>query len=412
MKQIKLFFMLCLFCMISIAASAEDIPNNEIWYEASSKLPETTSTSSSGLHVNTFNTTIKSHTFSDGKGIIAFNSDLTLIGNNAFYKCYDLTCVTIPSSVTSIGDYAFEWCEGLTSVTIPNSVTFIGEGVFSHCSSLTSVTIPNSVTSIGEGVFSGCLGLTSVTIPNSVTSIGENAFSWCSGLTSVQIPNSVDSIGNYAFSNCLGLTSLTIPNSVISIGDYAFYKCIVSSFVNNSILNAKENNYWGAWVCDKNGLVIENNVVVCCAQWVTSIIIPNTVTSIRDGAFEDRSGLASIEIPNSVTSIGYRAFDGCSGLKSITVNWSRPLSITDNVFSGVDYDNCVLHVPKGTSMMYMVAPVWINFKNIQEIDAPDPTPTIRGDVNGDGVVDVADITEVAKIILTGKAKEEEDLEEW
>ena len=62
-------------------------------------------------------------------------------------------------------------------------------------------------------------------------------------------------------------------------------------------------------------------------------------------------------------------------------------------------------------MMYMVAPVWINFKNIQEIDAPDPTPSIRGDVNGDGVVDVADITEVAKIILTGKAKEEEDLEE-
>ena len=76
---------------------------------------------------------------------------VTSIGEHAFYYCYSLTSVTIPSSVTSIGNYAFGWCESLTSVTIPSSVTSIGNYAFGWCESLTSVTIPSSVTSIGVG---------------------------------------------------------------------------------------------------------------------------------------------------------------------------------------------------------------------------------------------------------------------
>ena len=93
--------------------------------------------------------------------------------------------LVIPSDVTSIGDYAFFGCSGLTSVTIPSSVTSIGDCAFEDCSGLTTITIPSSVTSIGEGAFAGCNGLTSVTIPSSVTSIGDYAFSGCSGLTSI-----------------------------------------------------------------------------------------------------------------------------------------------------------------------------------------------------------------------------------
>ena len=91
---------------------------------------------------------------------------------------------------------------------------------------------------------------------------------------------SVTSIGERAFSyHCYDVTSITIPNSVTSIGEYAF---------------------------------------ACCCN-LESITIPNSVTSIGEYAFYYCSGLTSITIPNSVTSIGSQAFAGCSGLNSIIV---------------------------------------------------------------------------------------------
>ena len=78
----------------------------------------------------------------------------------------------------------------------------------------------------------------------------------------------VKKIYNSAFNNCRGLTSVTIPNSVTSIGDYAFAYC----------------------------------------EGLTSVTIGNSVTSIGDQAFYGCSGLTKIEIPSSVTSIGEDAF--------------------------------------------------------------------------------------------------------
>ena len=150
---------------------------------------------------------------------------VTSIGYDAFLNCKGLTSVTIGNSVTSIGNYAFFNCSGLTSIEIPNSVTSIGDKAFKYCSGLTSVTIPNGVTSIGESAFDGCSSLTSIEIPNSVTSIGESTFNNCYGLTSVTIPNSVTSIGESAFLNCSGLTSVTIGNGIKSIGNEAFFRC-------------------------------------------------------------------------------------------------------------------------------------------------------------------------------------------
>ena len=254
----------------------------------------------------------------------------------------------------AISDYMFCRCN-LTSIKLPNSVTYIGRA-FSGCSGLTSVTIGNSVTSIGGYAFYGCSGLTSITIPSSVTSIGSNAFSGCSSLNAVRIsdlaawcnidflcdegkydylsnplvyanhlylndskveelviPDGVTEIKSGAFSMGKDITSLKIPNSVTSIGDNCFQYCNLSSL---EIPNSVTYVGWGSFKVNQN---------------MKSVVIPNSVTFIGGWAFCSCNALTSVTIPNSVTEIFEYTFEGCTGLNSAIIP-STVTSIGDNAF--------------------------------------------------------------------------------
>ena len=114
-------------------------------------------------------------------------------------------------------------------------------------------------------------------------------------------------IAHNAFSSCTSLTSVTIPNSVTSIGDYAFFSC--SSLTSITIPNSVTS--------------IGSSAFSRCSS-LTSITIPNSVTSIGSSAFFSCTSLTSVTIPNSVTSIGNEAFSSCTSLTSITI----PNSVT------------------------------------------------------------------------------------
>ena len=242
----------------------------------------------------------KLSTTTDGFVLYTDNTDVYLVAYAG-----DNTEILIPDNVTKIKAYAFCGCERLTNVTIPNSVTSIGSYAFDSCSKLTNVTIPNSVTSIGSYAFDSCSKLTNVTIPNSVTSIGYNAFSSCTQLKTagpIGSGSNIEfawetSIPNYAFEGCTSLTSIKIPNSITSIGVNAFCNC---------------TSLWGITI-PKSVTSIGSGAFYHCIR-LQSVTISDSVTTIGSKAFQSCEMLRSITIPESVTSIGSYAFSGCTGL--------------------------------------------------------------------------------------------------
>ena len=135
----------------------------------------------------------------------------------------------------------------------------------------------------------------------------------------IKFDGEVTKIGDYAFwyfDHHDIITTITIPNSVTSIGEGAF-----GEHINLTRINIPENV-----------TSIGSSAFYGCSS-LTSITIPDSVTSIGEDAFYGCSSLTSITIPDSVTSIGEWAFYLCSSLKSITIS-NSVTSIGDSAFRG------------------------------------------------------------------------------
>ena len=258
-------------------------------------------------------TSIGEYTFANCSGLtsVKIPNSITSISNGTFYNCTGLTSIIMPDCIKSIGSYAFDSCMELTNITIPESVISMGESAFGSCRKLVSVIISDGVTSIGNSAFSNCVALKSIIIPSSVKNIGKSAFGSCRELTSLTIYNSETSIGERAFRYCNKLTSITIPNGVKSLGNHAFYDCTNLREVHiNDIekwCNIDFNDMYS------NPLYYAHNLYLN-GEAVKEIVLPETVTEIKDYAFYNCTGLTKITIPESVTSIGNNAFTGCSDL--------------------------------------------------------------------------------------------------
>ena len=300
-----------------------------------------------------------------------------------------MTSVNIGNSVTTIENYTFEYCTALTNLTIGSSVTSIGISAFNGCSSLTSVSTPKSVTTIDDNAFANCSSLTNVSLPNSVTFIGYNAFKGCISLTSVNIPDSVIYIGDGAFWGCNLTGSLTIPNTVITIGDNAFRSCSNLTGIRvqsgNAVYDSRNN-------CNAIIETESNTLLYGCKK----TIIPNTVTNIKDYAFQGCSGLTNITIPNSVTSIGVYAFYGCD-LNKVTCISNTPPAAESDSFDYNSYNTATLYVPATSLNSYKYKIPWKNFKKIEAM--PE---YVTGDVDGDGHININDVTGLINILLSGE----------
>ena len=168
-----------------------------------------------------------------------------------------------------------------------------------------------------------------------VTSVGQEAFYYNSKITDVFIPEGITNIGMWAFRGCNKIKNVTLPSSVVSIGESAFYNnsgienmyyqgtlqslilLLCTDFADSSITRTVSHIY------------TKENVDIKALETIT---IPNGVTCIKDGAFQNCTSFVSIEIPESVNEIEGFSFSGCTSLNSIVI----PSSVTSIGYGAFD----------------------------------------------------------------------------
>lgn len=314
---------------------------------------------------------------------IALPSALQTLSSVTFYNCTALSEVTFPASLKTIESSAFSGCRNLSEVKLPASLTAIQSSVFHLCINLKTVSYDGSleqwsrITADNDVLGYSCPSLvmsdytaqfilvkngfldpppktvtitkytgteSTVILPSTinswpVTKIGEDAFQDNTTITSVTIPASVTEIGSNAFADCTNLTSvhyegdwsnLTIQSGNPAVQDAANAQLFDFAFTpdNTAVI---VNNYrckgTAADVtipsCYKGKPVTAINNAAFPNSAVTSVTIPDSITSIPDAAFYNCGNLETIHIPVSVTFIGSYAFDDCPNLMTVTYSGSK-----------------------------------------------------------------------------------------
>lgn len=249
-----------------------------------------------------------------------FDFDLTT-GTITKYNGTD-TVVVIPSTisswpVTKIGEDALKDNTTITSVTIPASVTEIGSNAFADCTNLTSVnyegdwsnlTIQSGNPAVQDAANAPLFDFEF--IPPDNTAVIVTNYKYNGAAADVTIPSRyqgkpVTTIGHAAFFNS-AVTSVTIPDSVTSISDEAFINC--PKLTNISIPNSVTYIGFSAFSS--------------CTS-LKSITLPSSLSFISGALFLGCSQLTTIHIPVSVTSIGNNAFADCPSLMTVTYPGSK-----------------------------------------------------------------------------------------
>ena len=406
---------------------------------------------------------------SDGKSVtVTYQQEPT--SSNGYKAYYNASgSLVIPSSVyyngrnysvTCIGEKAFYGCSGFTgSLTIPNSVTEICSGAFYGCTGFNgSLTIGKAVTKIAghkyieynvwysnsdEGwtqstyhdycAFCGCYGFKElifnanhcnnfeykchymfdnyryteehyseltgyyieyIDVYENSNNYDYSPFHDCTSIEKITIGENVQYIPNNFLCGLRLTNPLIIPESVTYIGGGAFQDCQMSSLIFNSKKSADfgyNSNYYGyeyeydySQVPPFFGCSIEK-VIAEKAQCIPSYF-----------AYEIKT-IKTVELGENVNRIGENAFAGCNNIANIICHRNRPAAIDNEyAFESRVYDNATVHVPNGSLSYYYTAPVWIRFEHYID-DAG--SVVVKGDLTGDGRVDIDDVNAVVNLIL-------------
>ena len=342
----------------------------------------------------------------------------------------ELQDLVIPEGMERIRDDAFAYCNSLRSVTIPD-MRAIGDCAFYECSNLSRLNI-GRVDSVGKSAFFDCWSLREVHVPsleawcntyfdlsgyysyyNSPLYIAQHLYIGDEEVHDLFIPDEINNLHLYAFAGCKSFTSLDLTGRTqgerIHLTSYSFYKCtnLKTAHIDHAIIsNAFEgcSSLEEVTIGDDMGGLTSYAFLNCTALKTVKIgdgIIVNEngyennsgLYQIGDNAFSGCTNLTTVVIGASVESIRPNAFKQCNNIKTLECHNIVPPELTNgNSFTSTCYENANLFVPRASLEAYQTAEYWSDFTHIYAIES-------IGDVNGDGVLTISDVTSLISSVL-------------
>lgn len=324
---------------------------------------------------------------------LVISEGITSIDDNAFKSCR-LISVKLPSTLEEIGAYAFSDCIALTAVDIPDSVISIGESAFEGDLTLREAGLPNSISRLNKNTFKGCISLGTVKLPEDLRYVETGVFSGCTSLTTIELPLNTTRVSEEAFEDCVNLVYIVAPdrcNYTFNGDEFinaTYFKyapkgsgveityarpgrnihelIIPKAIAGKPVVSIGDNAF-----APENSARAANNAEE--KSGLVSVVIPDTATSIGNGAFKDRTELERVifegkvetigdsafencisleeaALPDSVRFIGDRAFYNCVKLKTIPL-YEGLEEIGSQAFEGCNFDRSVIIVPSTVEKM-------------------------------------------------------------
>ncbi len=295
---------------------------------------------------------------------------VTILNSDLFGDCAKLTDVKLPKNLSRVYENIFLNCTNLKTVDFSGSFERIPDSMFEECANLTDVVLPENLKTIGNNAFLNCKSL-DISIPSTVTAIGDYAFS-NTNLKSVVLPNALTDIGIYAFADSANITDVKFPASLATIGKYAFSNCT--------------NLYTAEFSGNENLKSI--GVYAFQNTHLETIDIPDSCTTISEGAFKNCKYLQNVELPKNVTAIGNNAFFNVPVKEIVIQNKNVSMSYC-GLFAYTDEKGNVVYNTEGTikGKFNSTAEIYanshsINFVAYAEVDGAEIPLTTSGTWEG------------------------------
>lgn len=312
------------------------------------------------------------------------NDNIWLYTTNSLFKdCISLQSICLPSSrfPLNIGDHMFEGCVNLVAADFGNhyfGFSWVGPYAFAECRSLKQISLRN-LTHISSNAFDGCINLENVYDCDDVYQIDSCAFRNCKSLKLMDLP-AIETLWENTFRNCTSLQVVNVGKEAIQIPYYSFINC-----PSLREINVAEGNPNFVTI---NGSLYSNRqltmLTIALPKYMKRFYIAEGTERVSAWAFEGCDQLKFLYMPSSL-----RVFNGplSNSVKTIVSDGGYYLSSW--YVDDFDRGECSLYVPASSWKNYVNRSPWDAFKEIIPMR----------DANGNGVIDIDDITTIIEILL-------------